>query len=251
MERIKLSVLDFGSMAKAIKNISVFFPAYNEAAHIKDTVLAAKRTLEKFADRWEITIVDDGSKDATGKISDELAEKDLRIQVIHHKQNRGYGAAFKSGFYSASYPWIVFTDSDGQFDFSEINKFISKQKETKADLVIGFYKDRKVSLGKKITSKMWEYLVFLLFGLKVRDIDCGFKFVSKNVVDTIPRLESERGAFISSEFLIKAKKAGFNIEEVAVTHHPRTKGAGTGRDLNVIVNSFVDLMKLWKKLRKI
>lgn len=248
MEWVKLSVLDFGDMAKAINSLSVFFPAYNEEAHIKNTVLAAKKVLEKIADRWEITVVDDGSKDGTGKAADGLAKEDFRIKVIHHSQNRGYGAAFKSGFYSAKYPWIAFTDSDGQFDFSEISKFISKKEDTKADLVIGFYKDRKVSLGKKITSKMWEYLVFTLFGLKVRDIDCGFKLVSKKVIDTVSRLESERGAFISSEFLIKAKKAGFKIEEVGVTHHPRRKGAGTGRKLNVIINSFIDLMKLWEKL---
>ena len=236
-------------MSRLINEISVFFPAYNEEAHIRNTVLAAKKVLEKIADNWEITVVDDGSKDATGNVSDKLAEEDFRIKVIHHRQNKGYGAAFKSGFYSARSPWIAFTDSDGQFDFSEIINFIKKQNDTKADLVIGFYKDRKVSLGKKITSKMWEYLVFVLFGLKVKDIDCGFKLVSKKVIDKISRLESERGAFISSEFLIKTKKAGFKIEEVAVTHHPRKKGAGTGRKLNVIVNSFVDLMKLWKKLR--
>ena len=195
-------------MSRLINEISVFFPAYNEEAHIRNTVLAAKKVLEKIADNWEITVVDDGSYDATGNVSDKLAEEDFRISVIHHRQNKGYGSAFKSGFYSARYPWIAFTDSDGQFDLSEITKFISKQKDSKSDLVIGFYKDRKVSLGKKITSKMWEYLVFVLFGLKVKDIDCGFKLVSKKVIDKISLLESERGAFISSEFLIKAKKAG-------------------------------------------
>jgi len=98
---------------------------------------------------------------------------------------------------------------------------------------------------------MWECLVFFLFGLKVRDIDCGFKFISKKVVDNIPLLESERGAFISSEFLIKAKKKGFKIVEIPVTHYPRAGGVGTGRDLKVIVNSFKDLFKLWFKLNRI
>lgn len=237
-------------MAELMEKFSVFFPAYNEEEEIKNTVLAAKQVLEKVAVKWEITIVDDGSNDRTGEIADKLAKSNQRIKVIHHKVNRGYGAAFKSGFYSAKYPWIAFTDSDGQFDFSEITRFFDKQKKTKADLVIGFYKDRKVSLGKKVTSRIWEFLVLLLFGLKVRDIDCGFKLVSKKVIDTIQRLESERGAFISSEFLIKAKKGGFKIEEVGVTHLPRKTGEGTGRDLNVIMESFKDLLKLWKKLKK-
>jgi hypothetical protein len=62
-------------------------------------------------------------------------------------------------------------------------------------------------------------------------------------------LESKRGAFISSELLIKSVKAGFKIAQVPVTHFPRTRGTGTGRNLDVIVKSFMDLFKLWKKLK--
>lgn len=232
-----------------VDKLSVFFPTYNEEANIKTTVAKAIRVLERIASVWEIIIVNDGSKDQTPQIVAELAKDDRRIKVVTHDPNRGYGAAFKSGLYNSRYNWIAFTDSDGQFDFSEITKFIETQKRTGADLVIGYYLDRKVSFGKKLTSKMWELLVFLLFGLKVRDIDCGFKLISKNVVDKIPRLESERGAFISSEFLIKAKKAGFKIVEIGVTHFPRKQGEGTGRKLDVILKSFVDLFKLWGRLK--
>jgi hypothetical protein len=140
-------------------------------------------------------------------------------------------------------------DADGQFDFKEITGFIEKQIETGADLVIGYYKKRRVSTFKILTSKIWELTVFVLFGLKVKDIDCGFKLVSKKVIDTIPHLESKRGAFISSELLIKSKKAGFKIVQIPVTHYPRTKGAGTGRDLNVIIKSFGDLIRLWIKMK--
>ena len=235
-------------MAKLTPELSVFFPTYNEEGNIFKTVLSAKKVLEDTTDKWEIIIVNDGSKDKTREISQSLSENDSRIKLVNHSSNRGYGAAFKTGFYSSKYNWIAFTDSDGQFDFSEITNFIDKQRETGADLVIGYYKDRKVSFSKKVTSKIWEYLVFLLFGLKVRDIDCGFKLVSKKVIDALPNLESERGAFISSEFLIKAKKKGFKIVEIPVTHHPRLQGHGTGRNLNVIIQSFKDLLRLWKKL---
>jgi len=236
-------------MAKIIEELSVFFPTYNEEGSIRTTVENARKVLEAIADRWEIIIVNDGSSDRTGEIAQKLSEKDKRIRVINHAPNRGYGAALKSGFYNSKYSWISFTDSDGQFDFSEITNFIRKQRETEADLVIGYYKKRKVSFFKIVTSRLWEFVVFILFGLKVRDIDCGFKFISKEVVNKIPRLESERGAFISSEFLIKARKSGFKIVEIPVTHYPRTKGAGTGRKLNVIIKSFIDLFKLWGKLR--
>lgn len=231
-----------------IASLSVFFPAYNEEAHLKNTVLSAQRVLPGVADEWEIIIVNDGSKDETEKIAQDLVKGDDRIRLINHPANLGYGASLKSGFYSAKYPWIAFTDSDGQFDISEITGFIDKQKETGADLVIGYYKKRRVSLIKIFTSRIWEAMVFILFGLKVKDIDCGFKLISKKVIDSIPKLESERGAFISSELLIKAQKANYKISEIPVTHFPATR-VGTGRNLNVIIKSFVDLFKLWKKLK--
>lgn len=231
-----------------VPELSVFFPAYNEEKNLPNTVSKAIEILKNFAAKWEIIIVNDGSSDNTGVVAEKFAEKYKNIRVITHNPNRGYGAAFKSGLYASQYDWITFTDSDGQFDFSEIGNFFIKQKETDADLVIGYYLDRKVSLGKKITSKMWEYVVFLMFGLKVHDIDCGFKLIRKKVVDTISPLESERGAFISSEFLIKAKKAGFKIVELGVHHYPRIAGEGTGRKLNVIIKSFLDLLKLRSKL---
>jgi len=232
-----------------IPELSVFFPAYNEGKRVAITVERALKIVPKIADKWEFLVINDGSTDNTGKIINQLAKNNKKIRAIHHRKNLGYGAAFRSGLYGAKYDWIAFTDSDGQFDFGEIVNFIEKQRNTKADIVIGYYKKRQVSKTKIITSKMWEYLVFLLFGLKVRDIDCGFKFISKKVVDNIPLLESERGAFISSEFLIKAKKKGFKIVEIPVTHYPRSGGVGTGRDLKVIINSFKDLFKLWLKLK--
>jgi glycosyltransferase involved in cell wall biosynthesis len=232
-----------------ISELSVFFPTFNEEGSIKDTILNTKAVLLKVAKNWEIIVVNDGSRDNTQKVAESIAKTDKRIRVINHEVNKGYGAALRSGFYNAKYQWISFTDSDGQFDFSEIVKFFDKQKETNADLVIGYYKKRQVSKFKIITSKIWEYSVFLLFGLKVKDIDCGFKLINKKVIDKIPKLESERGAFISSELLIKARKSGFKIVEIPVTHFPRTKGSGTGRKLNVIIKSFIDLLKLWGKLK--
>ncbi len=237
-------------MAMLINELSVFFPAYNEEAHLEETVKKAIETLEKIAKKWEILIVNDGSKDETLKVANKLSNSDKRIKVINHKVNRGYGAAFKSGFYTAKYKWITFTDADCQFDFKEISRFIQTQKETKADLVIGYYKDRKVSFKRKANTYLWELIVRIMFGLSVRDIDCGFKLVSKRVINKIPKLEAERGAFISTEFLVKAKREGFKIVEIGVTHYPRTAGKGTGADLNVIINSFKDLFSLWQKLRQ-
>jgi glycosyltransferase involved in cell wall biosynthesis len=241
-------MLDLSNMTK-IPEISVFLPTYNEGGSIANVVQKTAGVLNKIAQKWELAIVNDGSTDSTSDVVKKQSAQDARIKLKNHEKNRGYGAALKTGFYTAKYKWIAFIDSDGQFDFAEITKFLEVQKDTGADLVIGYYKKRQVSKFKIVTSRLWELSVFLLFGLKVHDIDCGFKLISKDVFKKIAKLESERGAFISSELLIKAKKAGFKIVEVPVTHYPRRKGVGTGRNLNVIIKSFVDLFRLWKKLR--
>ena len=236
-------------MAKIIEKLSVFLPVYNEEENIGNVVLNIKKVLQDIASEWELILVDDGSTDKSTELAKKLSDSDNRIRVITHKTNEGYGASIKTGLYNSKYPWIAFTDSDGQFDFAEITEFIKKQKESQADLVIGYYKKRQVPAFTKLTSKFWEFSVFFLFGLKVRDIDCAFKLISKKVVNSIPPLESKRGAFISSELLIKSVKAGFKIAQVPVNHFPRTRGTGTGRNLDVIVKSFMDLFKLWKKLK--
>src|SRR5581483_11567255 len=180
-------------MSKLISELSVFFPAYNEEGNIEKTVQDAKDVLLKIAKKWEIIIVNDGSKDKTSQIGHRLARSDKRIRIID-QENRGYGGALKTGLYNCKYRWIAFTDSDGQFDFKEIENFIETQKLEKTDLVIGYYKKRQVSKLKIITSKMWEFAVFILFGLHAKDIDCGFKFISRKVLSAIPKLKSERGA---------------------------------------------------------
>jgi len=229
--------------------LSVFFPLFNEEENVERTVAGAIKVLNEIAEKWEIVLINDGSKDGTLAIAKKLVEGNRRIRLIDHPKNRGYGGAFKSGLYAAKYEWIAFTDADGQFDFGEITNFFEKQEKTGADLVIGYYKKRRVSKTVILTSKVWEALVWAMFGLRVRDIDCGFKLISKKVPDKIRNLESERGAFINSEFLIKAKKAGFKIVEIPVTHYPRAAGRPTGRNLNVILNSFKDLFRLRLRIR--
>jgi glycosyltransferase involved in cell wall biosynthesis len=230
-----------------VKELSVFFPAYNEEANIQKTVLEAKKVLETIADKWEVIIVDDGSRDKTGEIADKLAYDDKRIRVIHHSPNKGYGEALKSGFYNSKYNLIATVDSDGQFDFSEIQKLLSKI--DKYDVVIGYRINRRDPLQRKIFGWGWTLLANVLLGIRVRDVDCAFKLVKREVVEKIPHLESTRGGMISPELLAKAKKTGFSIAEVGVHHFPRGEGNQTGANLKVILKSFVDLLKLWNKLR--
>ena len=230
-----------------IDSLSVFFPAYNEERNLKKTVEMAIKVVKNIAVDWEIIIVNDGSNDKTEDIAQELKNEEGRIKIVTHKKNKGYGEALKSGFYNSKYAWIATTDADGQFDFSEITKLIDKAKKG-YDVVIGFRINRQDSLIRKINGLGWTWLSNLVLGINVHDVDCSFKLVKKEVIDKISHLESTRGGMISPELLAKAKKSGFKIAEVGVHHYPRIHGSQTGANIDVIIKSFVDLIKLWRKL---
>lgn len=229
------------------KELSLFFPAYNEEANLANAVEKAIPVLKKVAEKYELIIVNDGSKDRTEEVAEKLAQKYPFIRVITHSPNQGYGAALRSGFYNSKYDWIVTVDSDGQFDFSEVEKLIEKCKE--ADVIIGYRLNRRDPAVRKVFGWGWTILANLLLGIKVRDVDCAFKLVNKKVIEKIPKLQSTRGGMISPELLGKAHKAGFKIVEVGVHHYPRKEGKQTGANLRVILKSFVDLGKLWWQIK--
>lgn len=232
-------------MAKLIESLSVFFPTYNEETNIESTVGKAKKVLDKVASKWEILIINDGSTDRTAEIAERLHGQDKRIRVITHSLNRGYGGALKSGFKFSKYQWIAFTDSDGQFDFGEVTKFIAKKDE--ADLILGFRKNRADSFIRKVFTFGWSALARILLGLSVKDYSCGFKMIKKEVYDKVLPLVGEEKV-TQIEMFVKAKRLGFSFVEVGVNHYPRAGGKQTGANLEVVIKSVVDLLKLWQKL---
>lgn len=202
--------------------------------------------MEKIAKKWEIIVVNDGSTDETGEIVKRLIKKHPEISMITHTPNRGYGAALKTGLYNCQYPLIVYTDSDGQFDFSEIDKFLEKKDE--ADLVIGYRLCRRDPPLRIFIAKLLKIWNFIFFGLWVRDADCGFKLIKKEVVDKIGPLKTE-SAITETEFLARAKRAGFKIIEVPVHHYPRKEGKQTGGNIRVIFKAAKESFNLWRALR--
>lgn len=229
-----------------VPELSVFFPAHNEAANVRAVTEAILSVLPQVADRYEVLIVDDGSADATPTIADELRDANPNVRVIHHATNRGYGGALRTGFYNCRYDLISFIDGDGQFDFGEIRQFLPVS--ARADLVIGYRIQRQDTLMRTLNARAWGTLIRLVFGLQVRDIDCAFKLIHKSVLQTIPRLRSD-GAMISAELLIRARNASLTISEEPVHHYPRTSGEQSGASLKVIVKAFRDLFSLWRTLR--
>lgn len=231
-----------------MKSLSVFFPSFNEEGNVEITVKRAVDVLTRLNLEYEIILVNDGSTDNTRRVAESLARKNSKIRVINHPKNLGYGEVLKSGFYNARYDNIVYTDGDGQFDFSEVTKFLDKIDNF--DLIVGYRIKRRDHFFRILFKEGWRLSLFAFFRLTLKDVDCGFKMVKREVLQKIPHLESQRGAMINAELVIKAKKMGFKIGQVGVTHYPRLSGRPTGANFEVIIKSYLDLVKLWWNLKQ-
>ncbi len=230
---------------KQVPSLSIFFPFWNEEKNIEKVVLSSLPVAKKIAKEWEILIIDDGSSDSTLEIARSLAKKDKHIRVISHKKNRGYGAALKSGFRESRYDYIVFTDGDGQFDFSEVSKFI--EKIDTADIIIGNRLKRLDHPFRHLLMNLLKIWDFVFFGFYFKDIDCGFKMFTKQAVKKIMPLSSE-GAMITTEILAKAIRAKLRIVQVDVHHFPRRAGDQSGGNVRVIIRAIRESFILWKNL---
>jgi glycosyltransferase involved in cell wall biosynthesis len=229
-----------------VPSLSFFFPAYNEEANVEALVRKAQRVLPEVAQRWEVIPVNDGSKDRTGEILLRLSQEDPEhVHPVHHEVNRGYGGAVISGYENAKHDLVFFTDGDNQFDLREITLLLERLDE--GDLLLGYRKNRRDPVLRKLNAFLWGTLVKLLFGFQVRDVDCAFKLVKRKVLDKV-RLTAS-GAMVSTELLARAHKEGFHFVEVGVTHYPRTAGKQTGANPRVILRAFGELFKLYKKLK--
>jgi glycosyltransferase involved in cell wall biosynthesis len=221
-------------------SISVFFPCYNEQDNITRVVEQALTVLEKLNADFEVIIVNDGSSDSTGQIADEIAGQKDRVKVVHHGTNLGYGAALQSGFKAATKELVFYTDGDGQFDINEMPPLLGLMEQY--DIVSCYRLNRQDNLVRKFNGWCWTKLVCLLFGMKIRDIDCAFKLYKREIFDNIKVVST--GALIDAEILARAVRKGYRVTQQGVHHYPRTAGAQTGANLRVVLRAFKELLRL-------
>jgi glycosyltransferase involved in cell wall biosynthesis len=228
-----------------LPGLSVFLPAHNEEGNIERVVAALCAELPRVADRYEVIVVDDGSRDRTGEIADRLAAADSHVRVVHHQVNRGYGGAVISGIRAAREPWVLLCDGDGQFDPADIEALAARTPDY--DVVVGRRVTRADPLMRRVNGKAWTILMRLLVGVGISDIDCGFKLFKRELVDGLELHAS--GAMISTELMARVAGRGAKICEVDVRHLPRLTGEQSGANLRVIMRAFRELFALFFELR--
>jgi glycosyltransferase involved in cell wall biosynthesis len=232
-----------GIAAARLPALSYFFPAHNEEANLRGLVEEALATLPSLAETFEILIVDDGSKDGTPAIADELAAAHPEVRTVHHPTNLGYGAALRSGFAAARFDHLAFTDGDRQFKVADIGRLTARLAEADhPDVVVGFRIKRADPLVRTLYARAYRLANRVFFGLKVTDVDCACKLFRKEALDGL-RVESG-GAFFSAEMIIKLRAAGRTVVEVGVPHYPRTAGSATGAKPQVVLRAVRDFWSL-------
>jgi glycosyltransferase involved in cell wall biosynthesis len=226
-------------------SLSLVLPAHNEEANIEPVVARAVQVLPAYFDDFEIVVVNDGSRDGTPAILDRLARADSRVKVVHHRVNRGYGAALTSGFRVAAGDHVMFMDADRQFDIADLGllaPFIGK-----FDIVAGFRKERNDRLIRRINAEVFNVTVRILFGVHLRDIDCAFKVFRGDLLRSIEL--TAPGALINTEIQAKLRRQGATLQQVGVNHYPRIAGEATGGSPKVILRAMRETILLWWRMR--
>lgn len=234
-------------MPDRLPALTFFFPAYNEEENLEAVVAEALETLPRFADRFEVVIVDDGSRDRTPDLADALAARDDRVRVVHHRPNRGYGGAVRSGLDAARMPYVFFTDGDRQFRIADLHLLISQLDQ--ADAVVGYRIRRSDPPQRLVIAWVYRQVLRVVFGAPFRDVDCAYKLFRTELFEHVPlsRVRSD-GAFFSAELLLVLRAAGVRIVQVGVPHHPRVAGVAAGAAPRVVARTLRDLVLLRLRL---
>ncbi len=233
------------SSAELKPSISVFFPAYNDEASIGILVEKALALLPRYTEDYEVIVVNDGSRDGTAAVLDDLARTEPNLRVIHHPRNRGYGGALRTGFLHATKDLVFYTDGDGQYDVNELATLLPLLSD-EVDVVNGFKLKRADTQLRIVLGGIYKRLARTLYGLPIRDVDCDFRLLRRSALQSID-LVSNRGS-ICTEMIYKLHAAGYRFTETPVHHYPRLHGRSQFFTLRRVARTAYDFFSLWLKL---
>lgn len=234
--------------------LSVFFPMWNEESYVERSVAAASDECAELVERgqiddYEIVVVDDASTDRTPQIADALAAADPHVRVVHHTHNRKLGGSIKTGLATCTGDLVLYTDADLPWDMAELTRALRVMRAHGADMLSAYRLDRTgEGLLRTLYSFVYNGLIRVLFGVRVRDVNFSFKLFTRPVLDAVhPVSES---SFIDAELVVRARNAGFHIVQIGVDYFPRTRGVSTLSSPAVIRALLADLAKLRRELRR-
>ena len=227
-------------------SISVFFPCYNDAGTIPTMVIRALQTLREITDNYEVIVVNDGSPDDSARVLNELScILPPEFRLITHEKNRGYGGVIRSGIAAATKEWIFYTDGDAQYDVRQL-KLLADKISDEVDFINGWKIKRRDPPHRIWIGMAYQYFVKVMFGLKIKDVDCDFRLMRREIFDVIA-LESNTGT-ITFELVKKAQDAGYRFVEVPVSHFYRQYGESQFFNFSRVGATLVRMISWWWRL---
>lgn len=228
-------------------SVALAMPAYKEEANIRRQTEKCVDFLERNVKDFRVIITDDCGGDKTGEIADLLHQEDPRVMVKHHLQNKGYAQAVITGLNCArdetDMEFVSFTDSDGQLDVCDFDKFFPLLEEKPKQMVIGYRVNRADNKKREFMSRGWSLINSMLLWKWIRDVDCALKIFPVEMIAGV-ELRSQN-ATINYELLRVAGIRNIPISQVGVSNYPREAGESTGGDPKVIIRSFMSIFELW------
>jgi glycosyltransferase involved in cell wall biosynthesis len=235
--------------------LTVFFPMWNEEEYLERALDAAReacRTLIEVGEigDYELLVIDDASTDGTGVLADQIAAEDPHVRVVHHPRNRKLGGSLKTGFAESRGDLVLYTDADLPFDMDELQKACRLLRHYEADIVSAYRFDRTgEGYVRVVYSTIYNVLVRILFGVRIRDINFAFKLCRRRVLDRI-ELVSE-GSFIDAELVVRTVRTGGKVVQFGVDYFPRTRGVSTLSSPSVIVKILREMRAIRQELRAV
>lgn len=226
-------------------SLTVFFPAYNDEGSIAELVHETFALLPQLTNDYEVIVVNDGSRDGTAALLEDLARMLPRLRVIHHLRNRGYGGALRSGFEHATKDLIFYTDGDGQYDVRELTRLLPLLTD-EIEVVNGYKIKRSDDRRRIILGEIYKFLARRMFNLPIRDVDCDFRLMRRAKVQSID-LVSTSGV-VCTELIYKLCAIGCRFAETPVHHYPRLHGQSQFFTLRRVARTGWDFLALWMKL---
>jgi glycosyltransferase involved in cell wall biosynthesis len=229
-----------------LSSITVFFPCYNDAGTIPAMLVRALQTLPQLTDDYEVVVINDGSQDDSALVLDEMARLyPQHVRIIHRAQPSGYGGVLRGGFAAARKDWIFYTDGDAQYDPRELT-VLAEAVVDGVDMVNGYKIKRHDPFHRVVIGLAYQYFVKLAFGLVIRDVDCDFRLMRRDIFDHV-QLESTTGT-ITFELVKKIQDAGYTIVEVPVHHWYRQYGQSQFFNLQRVGRTLIALAGWWWRL---
>jgi glycosyltransferase involved in cell wall biosynthesis len=224
----------------------VFFPAYNDAPSLPSLIAATFAVLERHVNDYEVIVVNDGSRDDTAAVLEELRRKYTpRMRVVTHAANRGYGGALRSGFATATKEYVFYTDGDGQYDPGEL-PLLLKLAGGDTGLVNGYKLERHDPAHRIWIGNLYNFCARVLFRIRIRDIDCDYRLIRRALLERI-HLTSTSGT-ICVELVRKLEMSGCEVREAGVHHYPRRHGRSQFFRVRSLAVTFAQLLRLWVRL---